>query len=313
MTFVPTTEELAAFLEERPNHHRWGPDDQRGALNLITTERILAAVATVQLGETISMARPIAVKPARNNPKPAHHYMMDWIRESDPRAGSLTDYIGMAYHGQAYTHLDALCHQWDKGGMWGGVDPREQIRLDGARWGGIEHWSTGVIGRGVLLDVAAHRGVPHVTVDEPVHGSELEDIARSQGVDLHPGDIVAVHCGREDFDRTQPLPWGTKLGPDREMDDRRPGLHASCLWFFRDNDVAGLAWDMLDHKPYGYALPFTVHGAIFSLGMALFDNAMLEDIAMRCGQIGRYEFLFVSSPLIVIGGTGSPINPIAIL
>jgi hypothetical protein len=77
--------------------------------------------------------------------------------------------------------------------MWNGRDPRAEITFDGARFGSIEHWSDGIITRGVMLDVPRHRGVPCVTQDTPIHGWELEDIARSQGVALEPGDALVVY------------------------------------------------------------------------------------------------------------------------
>lgn len=307
----PSQEELEAFLIERPNQGRWGDDDQRGALNLLTPQVIRSAAASVRTGTSISLARPIPKHPAANNPRPAQHFMMQRLRDVDPHVGSSTDYIGMAYHGQAFTHLDALCHQWDKHGLWGGRSPQDQITFDGATWGGVEHWRDGIVTRGVMLDVAAYRGVPYVTSDEPVHGDELATIAEAQGVELRPGDMLCVHCGREEYDRTEPAPWGTTSSRP-EHDDQRPGLHASCLWFFRDVDCVGLAWDMLDHKPVDYNPPFPVHAAIYALGMALVDNAMLETAAEHCAEIGRYEFMFVLAPLIVEGATGSPANPLAI-
>lgn len=311
VSWVPTQEELERFLDERPNQGRWGVDDQRGALNLITPEVVTRAAGLVRTGQTLSLSRPLPVSPARNNPRPAQHFMKQWIRERDPRAGSVTDHFGLTYHGQAYTHLDALCHQWDRSGMWNGRDAAENITPDGVLWGGVEQWRDGIVGRGVLLDVAAYRGVPYVTADRPVHGDELRAIAEAQGVELQPGDILCVHCGREEYDRTEPLPWGTKKG-HAEFDDERPGLHASCLWFFREVDAAALAWDMLDHKPYGYEVPFTVHASIFTLGMALIDNAMLEDVAQRCHETERFEFLFTLAPLVMNGATGSPVNPLAV-
>ena len=87
---------------------------------------------------------------------------------------------------------------------------------------------------------------------------------------------------------------------------------ASCLPFIRDNDVAVLVWDMLDFGPSGYDLPWTVHGAIFAYGLALLDNALLQPLAEACAQEGRYEFMLTIAPLKVEGGTGSPVNPIAL-
>lgn len=315
MPFVPSAEELAEFLDRRPNQGRWGPDDQLGTMNLVTAEKVVEAAGMVRTGERISLSRPMPVAPAVNNPRPALHFMMRNDRHHHPDAGSATDFYGMAYHGQSYTHLDALCHQWDRNGMWGGRHPDEHITSSGATTNGVEHWSHGFLTRGVLLDVPRHRGAPYVTARVPVHGDELREIATAQGVKVRPGDLLAVHCGREAFDRDEPRPWGTKRAGEAPGDpngESRGGLHASCLWYFQEVDCALLAWDMLDHKPFGYPLPFTVHGAIFSLGMALIDNALLEPLADRCHQIGRYDFMVAVSPLVVEGGTGSPVNPVAV-
>jgi hypothetical protein len=80
----------------------------------------------------------------------------------------------------------------------------------------------------------------------------------------------------------------------------------------RDHDIAVLVWDMMDHMPNGYDIPWSVHGAIFAYGIALLDNALLQPLAEVCAQEGRYEFMLTIAPLKVIGGTGSPANPIAL-
>jgi kynurenine formamidase len=151
--------------------------------------------------------------------------------------------------------------------------------------------------------VPRFRDQPYVTIEKPVHGWELEDILQAQDVTLEPGDAIAVHCGRDAWDKDNPV-WGS--GP------ARPGLHASCLQFLRDHDVAVLVWDMLDAAPNEYDIPWAVHGAIFAYGVGLVDNALLWPLSEACAAEGRYEFMFVLSPLVVIGGTGSPANPLAL-
>ena len=89
-------------------------------------------------------------------------------------------------------------------------------------------------------------------------------------------------------------------------------MHASCLPFLHENDIAILVWDMMDFTPNGYELPWSVHGAIFAYGMALLDNALLQPLAEVCAAEGRYEFMLMIAPLFVEGGTGSPANPIAL-
>ena len=113
---VPTREEVLAYLREDRNWGRWGDDDQLGALNMLTNEKRVAAARLVQSGRAVSLSREFPKEPAANNPAPAQHFMRRNPRE--PGGGSAVDYYGISYHGQAATHLDALCHVWDENGMW---------------------------------------------------------------------------------------------------------------------------------------------------------------------------------------------------
>lgn len=298
---VPSREEVLSYLRDRRNWGRWGADDQRGAINLITPEKRVAAAGLVRTGRAVSLSREFPKTPAPNNPNPAQHYLR-WRGEDT--GGGVTDYYGISYHGYAATHIDALCHVWDEHGIWGGKSPREALTTNGARWGDIDQWREGIVTRGVLLDVPRFRGEPCVTLDRPVHGWELEEIARAQGVTPEPGDALLVYSGREIWHRDNPQ-WTGWSPPN-------PGLHASCLPFVRDNDVAVLGWDMMDASPNEYGIPWTMHGALFSYGVALLDNALLEPLADACAEEGRYQFMLTIAPLRVVGGTGSPANPIAL-
>ena len=300
---VPTKQEVLAYLKEDNNWGRWGKDDQIGAVNMVTEQKRAAAAKLVQTGRAVSLSREFPKLPAANNPTPALHYMKRNMR--DDAGGSAVDFYGISYHGTSTTHLDALCHVWDHNGMWNGADPMEVITFDGAQWGSVEHWKEGIITRGVLLDVPKHRGEPFVTQDKPVHGWELEDIAKEQGVTMEPGDALVVYSGRDMWNEAGNPLWGS----DRDL---RPGLHASCLPFIKESDCCVLVWDMMDHTPNGYDVPWSVHGAIFAYGIGLLDNALLQPLAETCAQLGRYEFMLTINPLRVVGGTGSPVNPVAL-
>lgn len=299
---VPTKSEVESYLRDRRNWGRWRNNGSAGAINLITDLKRQKATDLVKSGRTISLSRPIPVTPTKENPLPALHYMSTITRE--PKGGGAVDFIGIHYHGQATTHIDALCHTWNDEGMWDGRDPSEEITFDGAKYGSVDAWSDGILTRGILLDVPKYRGQPYVTVGSPVHGWELEDIVVSQGLTLEPGDAVLVYSGREAYAVDHGGTWG-----DRSV---RPGLHASCLPFIRDNDVSVLGWDMMDQRPNEYDVPWTVHGAIFAYGVALLDNSLLEPLARMCSEEGRYEFMLTINPLKLIGGTGSPVNPVAV-
>jgi len=254
------------------------------------------------------MSRPFPKEPGLNNALPAHHYMRTLPRG---KGGFAADYYGIFYHGVASTHLDALCHTWDEQAMWNGRDPKKEITFDGATFGSVEHWAEGIITRAVMLDVPRHRGTACVTEDSPVHGWELDDILAKRNVTLEPGDAVCVYSGREAWQAQDPeKPYSKVFQPGATL--TRPGLHVSCLPFLRDHDVSILIWDMLDHLPIGYDIPWAVHACLFAYGTALLDNALLEPLAKACVEEGRDEFMLVISPLKVIGGTGSPANPLAI-
>ena len=323
MSAEPSQADVAAYLTEHRNWGRWGDDDQRGTINLITPEKRLAALRTVRSGNALSLSRPLSTATGPANAHPASHYMKrraighhgSTVPRPDDTSGFAADYYGMYYHGTATTHIDALSHVWDDAGLYNGRDPDEHITFDGATWGGIEHWKDGIVTRCVLLDVPRHRGGRFVTAEEPVHGDELEAILAERDVSLEPGDAVAVYSGREAWQRANPsepygrVPFEACCGGIYE----KPGLHASCLKFLRDHDVSVLVWDMLDHTPFGYDVSWTVHGAIHAFGLALVDNALLEPLSDACAEHGQDDFALFIAPLYVNGGTGSPVNPIALL
>ena len=260
---LPTEAEVLSWIRDRSNWGRWGADDQRGTINLITPAKRVEAARLCRTGRTVSLSRPFPKEPGINNAIPAQHFMRTMPRG---RGGAAMDFYGIFYHGVASTHIDALCHTWDERAMWNGRDPKREITFDGATFGSVEHWRDGIMTRCVLLDVPRHRGVPSVTHDRPVHGWELEEILHARGLRLSPGDAVAVYSGREAWQAANPdTPYGRPFGPPLQ----RPGLHVSCLPFLRDHDVSLLVWDMLDHLPIGYDIAWAVHAALFAYGMPL--------------------------------------------
>ena len=287
---MPSQAEVESWYTDRRNWGRWGDDDQKGAVNLITPAKSAAAAGLVRNGRKVSMSRVF---------EPEQHFLRKSPRAGG--AGAVVDYYGFIYHGQTITHIDALCHMWDADGMWQGRDADVEVTTQGAAFGAIDAWSDGIVTKGVLLDVPRHRGEPHVTPERPVHGWELEEIARAEGVEVEPGDALLVYSGKDPYVRA----GGEYGGGDR------PGLSVTCAKFIRDHDVALLGWDMMDSRPDPYGLAFPVHGVLFNYGVALLDNALLEPLAAACAEEGRYEFLFMGLPLKVARGTGSPVNPIA--
>ena len=302
---VPTLQETAAYLKDHSNWGRWGPDEDLGAMNLITPEKVVAAATLVKRGRRMSLSRFLPKQPGPGNPVPAQH----WMRARNMgEGGAATDFYGTQYHGLTTTHLDALCHLWGDQGLYNGKDPKVELTFDGATFGSVDKWADGIITRGVLLDIPRARGEPYVGQDSPIHGWELEDAAKAQGVSVEPGDALLVYCGREAWQEANPdVPFAGSI---------KPGLHASCIPYIRETDVCMVVWDMQDAGPV-YDAPFPlgsvpVHCVIYAFGVAILDNALLQPLAEALAQEGRYDFMLTVAPLKVEGGTGSPVNPVAL-
>src|SRR4051794_30472579 len=208
---------------------RWGDDDERGALNLLTPERIAGAAALVRDGLTVPCGRPLATAPAVDNPTPALHHM---IRAGDVAATTkglqwAADFVGVAFHGNSVSHIDALSHVFVDGRMYNGASAAE-VTSEGAGRSSIEVAEGGIVGRGVLLDIPRLCGVDWLEPGDAITGDELD----ATGVDVRSGDIVLVHTGR---DRRRDA-----LGPWNTYAEGLAGLDAACATWLFDNDPSVL-------------------------------------------------------------------------
>src|ERR1700730_15369108 len=229
---VPTTEDLDAMYESLKNWGRWGVDDQRGALNHLTDERRAAAAGLVRSGQATSLAHDLRTEPSADNPNPVHHHMLASgdARDANGIAGyeAARDYIGLDVHGLSTTHVDALSHMFVRGQMFGGR-PAAEVRSDGARSNTVMSMADGVVGRGVVLDVARAIGVDFFDAGEVISVAELEATEEAEGVRVGPGDVLIVAWGRE------------ARRAARNGFDGFSGLHAECLrWLHeRQGQVLG--------------------------------------------------------------------------
>ncbi|MFQ5898929.1 MAG: cyclase family protein [Candidatus Methylomirabilia bacterium] len=294
---APTQAHVEGYFKELNNWGRWGDNDQVGTVNLITEAKRAAAEALVRSGRTASLARDIGPQPAL-----MYHVTFPLNRE---RAEAVLDRFDLVYHGFTVTHIDALCHVAFDGQLYNGRPFARSLTPAGATWCPIDPLFDGITTRGVLLDVAAGRKEGYVTVGKPVTPRELDAVAARAGVKVEAGDVVVVRSGQEAFQRANP-DWVPRVFP-------HPGLHISCLEWFREHDIAAIAWDMMDERPTGYAgYGMGTHLAIPFLGLVLIDNVYPERLLTACAEAGRHEFLFTATPLRLVGSTGAPANPLAI-
>jgi len=305
-----TAADVARTFEAVKNWGRFGASDERGALHFITPAKRAAAALLVRDGHTVSCARELPVQPSVENPVPAHHHMLragdDCVLAGIGLEASL-DYIGVAFHGQATSHLDALCHVFVDGRMYNGF-PAGDVKSTGAQRCSVMTAREGIVSRGVFLDLPRHRGVPWLELGEVVRREELDAAARAQGVSVEEGDVLLVGTGRDARRAT--------LGVWDPVSEGLAGLHPDCVPWLHERRVAVLGSDGVSDPIPGLGLPgwrLPVHQCcLVAMGVPLLDNLALADLAAACAERGRYEFLLVVAPLRVEGGTGSPVNPIAI-
>jgi kynurenine formamidase len=292
--------DVLAFHQTLSNWGRWGEDDQLGALNLITPEVTAAAAATVRRGRTVSCARPLDTVSSADNPAPVAHHMTGTFTE-----GMGADYVALAPHGFATSHIDALCHIFHQGRLYNGY-PAETVTAHGATKLGIHQLRAGIVTRGVLLDIPALRGVDALEPGEPIFPEDLEAAEQEARVEVRAGDALLVRTGR--------WPWRRTHGP-WDAGSLAAGLDASCLPWLRARDVATLGSDgvsdVLPSRVDGVGMP--IHTVVIvAMGVHLLDNLDLDALAVACTEEARWEFLFTVAPLVLRRGTASPVNPIAL-
>ena len=300
--------EFRELFREVANWGRWADRPEAGALNHVTADRIAAAARLVRRGVTVSLGRPLDTHEGIENPEPAKHEMtlsMD-VDIGSGRARLAKDYIGVDYHNEGHSHIDAFCHVAYDGALYGGA-PSEAVTSRGSAVGAIDLLGNGLVGRGVLLDIPRVRGVRWLEPGEQVFADDLEAAEREQGVRVESGDILLVRTGHARR-LADVEPWDTTKA--------KAGLHPGAARFLSDRGVAALGSDgNNDTAPStteGVAFPIHVL-ALNAMGIHLLDYLQFEDLVPHCAEAGRWEFLFVAAPLKIEGGTGSPLNPIAIL
>jgi len=295
--------EVKGLFEKFSNWGRWGKDDERGALNFITAHKRAAAARLVQNGEMVSIALPLSTASGPDNPTPVTHLML----HSGTGHAVALDYFGMAPHGMAFTHLDALCHVFWERKMYNGFSSSEVGRW-GARKCGIDAAREGVVSRGVLLDIARLKGAEWIEPGERIFPEDLDAAERAHRVRVEEGDVLLVRTGRMARQR--------KLGPWDSRSEGMAGLDPSCLPWLHERRIAVLGCDgVSDALPTGYGsdLIFPIHvGTLVAMGVHLIDNADLEALGAACVRLERHEFMFAMLPLILERATASPVNPVAV-
>jgi kynurenine formamidase len=294
----------------RGNWGRWGADDERGALNLIGPAEVLAGVAACRTGQTY----PLGLRVQRKGvpivdfrPAPERYALFRdtdaaTFRKlgSDGTLGFNEDVVTVPTHNG--THMDALSHCASEGTLYNGFSADVVEANRGSSRCGVEKIGA-VVGRAVLLDIARHLGVDWLEPGQPIGADLLEATRSAAGVTIVAGDVLLVRTGWLDLfaslGRGEPAPFA------------QPGLDLSAAEFVRDHDLAAVGADnaAVEVIPFDQGGYLPVHVVLLhELGVVLFEHLVLSPLAAD----GCVEGLFVASPLLITGGSGSPVNPVVI-
>lgn len=322
MTDQRNSEKLKDVLESAPDTWgKWGEDDEIGALNYLTNEEVLRGIQSVEEGEVFSLGVTIShddgdpVWPSRSQPQ---HYMIydrahyvSGKEDKEDHGGfeSAVDLLHIPTHGT--THIDALGHIWYDDEVYNGFDVERN--MGGLEYCGVDKLAShGIVGRGILLDIAAHRDKDHLESGERITLDELRDCAEEQGVAIEKHDIVLIRTGWiEHF---------YDVGPNEFFsgDFNEPGITYSediVDWFY-EMEIPVLATDTIANEQThseetDTALP--LHATLLrDQGIIFNEINRLDELAEDCKSDEKFDFLYMSSPMKLKHGTGSPVNPLAI-
>ena len=295
-----------ALLAQVNNAGRWGDQDERGTLNLITPDVRRAAASEVRTGITVSLAREMVHGEPPGGFGPI---TVEVTTLSDsvlgPSDGSViwaAERTSLFYHGWAYTHIDALTHLMYKGRGYNNTVPAHAPPVGETR-NAVAAMRDGVISRGVLIDLPALRGVPYVAPGGAITAEDLDAWEARTGVRVRQGDIVLVRSGR----------WSEAARAAGVTGSA--GMHPSIASWLHARGVAALGDEAgTDTQPSAVAgINSPLHVlALVGMGLPLIENLDLEQLASEAAANNRWTFLLVIAPLDVRGATGSPVNPVAI-
>lgn len=311
---------IADLLKDSPkNWGKWGPDDEVGSLNYLTSAEVLRGIAAVRKGKVftlqVKMGDPAGdplwpgrTQPTRVNLLDKGHYLCGKATHfpGDPEFSD--DMLIMSLQGS--TQYDALGHAWCGDQLWNGFDARSTAgRMDKASVLPIAE--RGVVGRGTLIDIARHRGKPFLDRGETFTHEDVLAAAKAQHVTIEKHDILVIRTG-----------WiGSFYKRPREEffhDYLEPGLTYSpaLVDWFHDNEIPNLVTDTMANEVTidpvtGVALP--LHNALMrNLGVTFTEITQLDQLADDCASDGQWTFLYAAAPLKIVGGTGAPVNPIVV-
>jgi hypothetical protein len=300
LSATPSDAALQEMFERCSNRGRWGEDDELGTLNLIDEAARKRAAALVREGCVVCLGRPLPVAGSSVSMHPVVHRMLQPTDDV-----SAIDSVSLTPHDPQMTHIDALGHVFCQGRAYNGRRREDVLGTGALRSLSVSAMRDGIFCRGVLLDVAAARGVAYLGADEYVTIEDLEAAERRGQVRAGSSDALVVHVGRAERVRAEQAP---------DVPAPRAGLHATVLPWLRERDISVFLGDCTERlPPEPSAIPLPLHQiGIVAMGLCLIDGALTSELVATCARLGRQEFLFSCTVPELPGGTGFPVNPVCV-
>ncbi len=266
---------FAELMRELSNWGRWGEDDEKGSLNLITAKKRVEAARLVKKGVSVSLAHPLEKKLGPRNYHPLHHEMN--ILSLSPTSVVSTDRIAISYHGIVHSHLDALCHIFHDEKMYNGF-PQAEVTAEGCFKNAVTQAKNGILTRGVLIDFADLYEVQTLQAGYALKADDFERWALKTGTQIKPGDALFIRTGRW-RDKTEQLAFA--------------GLDVSAVKWLKGKDIAIIGSDtsleVWPSRVEGEFIP--IHKLIMvSMGMMMFDNLDLSALSEEAKKQDRWDF-----------------------
>jgi len=312
--------QLMELLADSPkNWGKWGSDDEVGALNYLTPTEVIRAVGEVRTGKVFTLQVPMGapegdpVWPGRRSAQ-----RMNVMDHSHFKCGKGPHFPGgleyaddvMFMYLQGSTQYDALGHAWYGDKIYNGYEASTTT-------GGMSKASVlpiaerGVVGRGVLIDMARYHGKEVLDRGETFNHEDLIAAARQQGVEIQKRDILVIRTG---------FIGSFYKNPTASFYENfvEPGLTYSpeLVSWFKDMEIPNLVTDTIANEVTtdpvsGVVLP--LHAALMrNLGVTFTEITILDELAADCASDGQWSFLYVAAPLKVVNGSGAPVNPVVV-
>jgi kynurenine formamidase len=309
---MPLPAEFHELAKKVNNWGRWGDDDERGTLNLITDDVVRRAAQCIRTGKRFPLALPLSEDgpmmgniPGRPSNPERKMLSIHLAMSKDPDAITFSDDL-VSMPLQCATHWDSLAHVDYMGKMYNGF-PADSVDESGASHGGIDTVGH-LVSRGVLLDVARAKGVDRLEGGYAITPADLDAAEKLTGFGVESGDVVLIRTGNMQlFFEGKRKEYGASDQPGLGME--------SALWM-HERDVAAVATDTVAFEVW----PCEVKGLLFpvhllylvEMGLRQGQNFKLEELADDCAADGVYEFFLEATPEPFVRALGGPVAPVAI-